>query len=233
MKRAFAAALGLVALVVAFAFAPAKAADVTVFWQCASTSASGVTTYGQCPANATYPLPTAPQNSSGAPLYVAGNIGGYDKVIPDATAVSVTTYTLNYALGSWRDVAVFRTTTQPSGLLDVIQINSKGGMTTAVSVWAFRRSHTNLSSTCTDNVLFALNSADLPYLVPGFPISITPAINNATTQSTGTNAFVPPISVNNADSTPSLNLAFCVVTGGTPTIGSTTDIEVNYGMIQD
>ena len=70
MKRAFAVALGLVALMVAFAFAPAKAADVTIYWQCSNTSASGVTTYGQCPASTTYPLPVSPTNSSGAPLYV-------------------------------------------------------------------------------------------------------------------------------------------------------------------
>jgi hypothetical protein len=50
---------GLVALAFVGIASPrhASAADVVIYWPCASTSASGVTTYGQCPVNLMYPLP--------------------------------------------------------------------------------------------------------------------------------------------------------------------------------
>lgn len=179
----------------------------------------------------------SPGNSgsgSSTPSYVSGNVGGYDKVIPSTPTVSTSAYSANEAMGGWQNVAVFRSTSQPSGLLDAIQVNSKGGMTAGLNIWAFRRLSANLSSTCTDSAAFVLSSADLPYLIPGFPITISSlSAANGATQTTGPYPFTPPISVNNADPTASLNFAFCAVTNGTPTLGSASDLVFNYGIVQD
>jgi hypothetical protein len=61
-----------IAVLVTFGGGFAHAADVTIGWQCSSTSASGVTTYGQCPVSTSYPLPVvlAPATS------VTGNSAG-------------------------------------------------------------------------------------------------------------------------------------------------------------
>lgn len=80
------AKLAIIALALAAAFAPAKAADVTIGWQCASTNASGVTTYGQCPVTQAYPLPVilAPGTS------ITGNATGTTGAVVGTLAASAT-----------------------------------------------------------------------------------------------------------------------------------------------
>jgi len=168
------------------------------------------------------PLP-AGTNAIG---YVGGFNSGPISVTP---TVSNSAYTANYAIGGLQTIAAFRTTARPSGLFNYISATSKGGTLTSMVVYGFTKSP---ASTCTDKATFALSSTDLPYLIPGFPVTLTPATSVGTTQSTASLSI--PVSTNNQDS-PSLtqNLYFCAVTTGTPTPASTTDLVFSYAIIQD
>ena len=144
-------------------------------------------------------------------------------VTPPVTAGA---YAANNAIGGLQTVSVFRTTAPPSGILAQIGLASKSGLTTTQVLYAFTKLPT---STCPDKAAFALASADLPFLVPGFPVSLTPAAAAGTTQTTASVTVNEP--VRNAEG--KTNLYFCAVTTGTPTPASTTDLVFTYTMLQD
>lgn len=159
---------------------------------------------------------------------IGGGSASLNVVTTSSPTVTASAYTANYALGSLQTVSLFRTTGQPSGLLQEITLASKGGITATEVIYAFRKSP---ASTCTDHSAFVLSSTDLPYLVPGFPVSVTPAALAGTTQ-TIANATVN-VSTSNADSSATTNLYLCVVTTGTPTPASTADLVLNISGVQD
>lgn len=169
--------------------------------------------------------------SGGITLLLGGNTGGYNNNFTVTPVVSGSAYTANYALSAFIQLSVFRTTTQPSGTLNYISVASKGGETAGIEVWAFNASSTTLTSTCTKNAAFVLTSADLSYLVPGFPILLTPAATNGATQTIA--AADPVVSVKNSDSVATQNMTFCLVTTGTPTLTSVGDIVLGGGILQD
>lgn len=164
-----------------------------------------------------------------APGTAIGNVGGFNAgPISVTPTVSNSAYTANYAIGGLQTITAFRTTARPSGLFNYIGVASKGGMTTGMAIYGFTKTP---ASTCTDKAAFVLSSTDLPYLIPGFPVTLTPATSVGTTQSTASQSI--PVSVNNQDSSPTQNLYFCAVTTGTPTPASTTDLVFNYSLVQD
>jgi hypothetical protein len=143
--------------------------------------------------------------------------------------VTASAYTANFAIGGLQIVPIFRLPGQPSAILNAIGVASKGGVTASEAIYAFTRKP---SSTCTDFAAFALNSADLPYLVPGFPVTITPASTAGTTQTIGA-ATGLNLTISNADVAVTTNVYFCAVTLGTPTPASTTDLIFTYSGLQD
>jgi len=158
--------------------------------------------------------------------FVSASLGkGPISVTPTVTNGA---YTANNAIGGLQTVALFRTAVQPSGVLNVFAVASKGGVTAPIVEYAFTQSP---ASTCTDKAAFVLSSADLPFLVPGFPITLTPAAAAGTTQTTA--SAVVNTAVANADSTPTVNLYVCAVTTGTPTPASTTDLVFTYTLLRD
>ena len=142
--------------------------------------------------------------------------------------VTASAYTANNAIGGLQTVSVFRTTTQPSGILNFISLASKGGLTATEALYVFTKSP---ASTCTDKAAFVLSSADLPYLVGGTPITLSPATTAGTTQTTAAASL--NVSVSNQDSSPTTNLYVCAVTTGTPTPASTSDLIFSYSVLQD
>jgi hypothetical protein len=160
--------------------------------------------------------------------------GGYTSASLNAGPISAnptvtnSAYTANMAVGGVQTVSIFRTPVQPSGILNYIGIASKGGLTATEAIYVFNKSP---ASTCTDHVTFVLSSADLPNLLPGFPITLTPSATAGTTQTTSGQSVNE--SVKNADTTPTTNLYVCAVTTGTPTPASTTDLVFTYTMLQD
>lgn len=160
-----------------------------------------------------------------------GNVGGFNAIVTNTPTVQNAAYSASNAIGGWQQLTFFRNTTQPSGILDYVQVASKGGSTVALTVYGFTKSSANLSSTCTDKSAFSLAAADLSALIPGFPVTLTPATTQGTTITSASQSVIT--SVKNSDSTPSTNLTFCVVVGGSVTPATTSDLVFNFGLIQD
>jgi hypothetical protein len=76
-----------------------------------------------------------------------------------------------------------------------------------------------------------LSANDLPFLIPGFPVVLTPATTQGATITSANQSIT--VSVKNQDGTPSQNLAFCAVVGGTVTPASTSDLIFNFALVQD
>ena len=164
--------------------------------------------------------PTSASFSAGPPFYTNPTI-------------STSAYTANYAIGGLQKIPMARTTVRPSLILNGIGVFSKGGITASMAVYAFTAAANSgaLNSTCTDHAAFVLSSLDAPYLIPGFPITLTPAATAGTTQTTaGTNVN---ITVQNSDSPVTQNIYFCWVTTGTPTPATSTDLYFTYTGLQD
>lgn len=160
-----------------------------------------------------------------------GQVGGFDAIISNTPTVQNAAYSASNAIGGWQQIAVFRSAAQPSGIIDYISVASKGGSTTALTVYAFNKSSANLTSTCTDKSAFALTAADLSALIPGFPVTLTPATTQGATITSASQSVV--VSVKNADGTPSTNITLCAVVGGSVTPASTTDLVFNVALVQD
>ena len=173
--------------------------------------------------------------ASGVAAQQSGNVGGYNKIFSwppasNATPFSTSAYTANYAMGGLQTLSVFRVAVQPSGLVDYVGVGSKGGMTTGVEIWGFTK---NPASACKDSTAFTLSPLDLPYIIPGFPVLVTPAQTNGQTPAVSSQNINNVVSVQNADSPQTTNLYFCAVTIGTPTLGSTSDLVFTYAVSQD
>ena len=154
----------------------------------------------------------------------------FDTVVPVTPVVAnashvYTSATSTVALGSLQTVAAFRYAGQPSGIVDYVQVLSKSGATTGLTIYGWTKSP---ASTCNDNATFVLNTADP--LIPGFPISLTPAAMVGASATAASQSIVA--SVKNADTTATTNLYFCAVVNGTFTPAA-NDFVFSYAIAQD
>ncbi len=215
--------------VVMLPFAAAPAALAGAWYDPTGTTIPAVVPMSGCVING----PCAGPNSASNPSYVAGNVGGFNAgpLAPNggSPAVTPSAYSAGFSVGGLQTVTAFRSTAQPSGILGYVGFASKSGAAyVSVIRYGFTKSP---ASTCADHAAFALSNADLPYLIPGFPVSLSPAALAGTMQTYASQAVNAP--VNNQDSTPTVNLYFCDVTTGTPTPGSTSDVVDTYSMARD
>lgn len=160
-----------------------------------------------------------------------GYVGGYNINISSTPTVQNAAYSASNAIGGWQQITAFRTSTNPSGVLNYIQAISKGGSTVALTVYGFNKSSAALSSTCTDKSAFSLAAADLSSMLPGFPIVLTPVVSQGTTITSASQSILT--SVKNTDSPLTQNLTFCAVVGGSVTPASTSDLVFNFSLAQD
>lgn len=177
------------------------------------------------------PLSCAPSTTAANSWVCKAAPLGANAVVSNTPTVQNAAYAASNAIGGWQQIAAFRTTAQPSGILDYVAVASKGGSMTALTVYGFTKSSANLTSTCTDKSAFSLAAADLSSMIPGFPITLTPATTQGTTVTSAAQSIVT--SVKNSDSAASANLTFCAVVGGSVTPASTSDLVFNFGLVQD
>jgi hypothetical protein len=158
-----------------------------------------------------------------------GQVGGWNFNTSITPTVQNAAYSAGNGMGGVQTFSVFRNTTNPHAVLDQLQITSKGGSTVAMTVYAWTKSP---STTCADKSAMSYNTADNPYLVPGFPVVMTPAvIGSGTTESFAQQAG--PYSANNQDSTLTTNLYVCIVANATVTPASTSDLILSLAGIND
>jgi len=135
---------------------------------------------------------------------------------PVVPTIQAAAYASGNAIGGLQTVSFFRTTAQPTGLLNQAAIEWAGGETVAVTEYVFDWNPT--SSTCTDKTAFSLAAADAKHLVTS-PFTLTGSAPTGATQTfAGTSLNV---SAKNLDGTATQNLYVCLVSGGafTPAVG--------------
>lgn len=219
--------LGVAFLVGAFAPLPALADPPSYVWnRVAVCDPSNPLNCSKPTSGGLIPLGPLPAGTN-----AIGYVGGFNAVVSNTPTVQNAAYSASNAIGGWQQLSVFRNTTQPSGIVDYVSVASKGGSTTALTVYAFSKSSANLSSTCTDKSAFSLAAADLSALIPGFPVTLTPATTQGTTITSASQSVV--VSAKNADGTPSTNITLCAVVGGSVTPASTSDLVFNLALVQD
>lgn len=156
--------------------------------------------------------------------------GGFDISIASTPTVQNAAYSSGNAIGGLQTVPFFRTVGQPTGILNNISVASKGGSTTAITLYIFEANPT--ASTCTDKSAFSLNAADVSKLVTTIPVVLTPAVVGAGTTTTFASQQLP-LSIRNSETAVALNFYVCAVVGGSVTPASTTDLVFKFAGIQD
>lgn len=174
------------------------------------------------PVSSTNPIPVT-AGSSGL-----GQVGGFDISIAFTPTVQNAAYSSGNAIGGLQTLTFFRTTTQPTGILNNVSVASKGGSTTAMTLYFFTANPS--ATTCTDKSAFSLGAADVAKLIPTIPIVLTPAVVGAGTTVTAASQQLP-VSIKNSETT--LSLYMCAVVGGSVTPASTSDLVFKVAGIQD
>lgn len=168
----------------------------------------------------------------GGPGDYVPNLGGFD--VLNAPTSGPTVQNAAYAAGNSEagllTIAAARTN-GGSGIISNIALQSVGGSTNTIWIYLFSKSP---ASTCTDKAAFVWSNADRPYLIGGAPLSVT--LGGAPgAWDTATYAALSNLTLNfkNADTTASPNIYACLVTGGSVTPATTTDLKLTIGNTQD
>src|SRR5579871_5219811 len=107
---------------------------------------------------------------------LAGNDG-----VPVTPTVQNAAYSSGNAIGGMQQVPLFRNSyLTHSGLLDLVQVTSKGGSTTPITFYVFDT--LPVATTCTDKSAFTLGAADIAKLAVQ-PFTLTPAATTGTSAS--------------------------------------------------
>lgn len=157
---------------------------------------------------------------------VVGNVGGYTTVIKDTTAVSTTpAYSAGDAVGAKRTIANAVRTSGGTGILESFTILDRANQKAPMTLFIFDADPTN--ATITDNAAFVFSTDDLK-VIAQISISASDYVttnSKAIAQKTGLG-----VSLKAASGT---TLYAALVTTGTPTFAAITDVQLEYGILQD
>jgi hypothetical protein len=156
---------------------------------------------------------------------VIGNVGGYTTVIKDTTAVSTSpAYSAGDAVGAKRTIAN-AVRTPGTGVLESVTILDRANQKAAMTLFIFDADPT--AATITDNAAFVFSTDDVK-VIAQVNIAASDYVttnSKALAQKTGLGVALK------ASSGTSLYAA--LVTTGTPTYAATTDVQLEYGILQD
>lgn len=146
------------------------------------------------------------------------------QVSPTIT-VQAAAYSAGYSEGGLITAAFGDMLNGPWTLSD-FEIASAGGATNIVWVYGWSRAP---SATCTDKATFVASALDNPYLLPGFPLKLTlgnaPGAWDTKTYASSLNLNLPAVT---QDAAATRNAYFCIVTAGSVTPASTSDLSIVF-----
>lgn len=157
-------------------------------------------------------------------------ISAYDITVPSTPTVQNASYSSGNAIGGLQTIQFFRAQATPTGILNNVSVASKGGSTTALTIYIFQGNPTG--TTCTDKSAFSLGAADVAKLISAIPIVLTPAVVGVGASVTFASQQLP-VAVANLENPATLNLYVCAVYGGTVTPSTTTDLVFEFAGIRD
>lgn len=156
-------------------------------------------------------------------------VGGLEFSVGAIPTVQNAAYTAGQSLGGLQTISISRTS-NVTGVLQQIGIESKGGSTVAVVIYVW---DTNpAGTTCTDKTNFVVSQADNQHLITGKPIVLNPA-TVAAGQDTHTYASTGSLNANFANGSGNTNLYVCVLANAPVTPASTTDYRVQLQGAKD
>jgi hypothetical protein len=173
--------------------------------------------------------PAAADTSLVVGLSPNGNlVGGYEfnaSVIPTVQNAS---YAAGQSLGGLQTISI-GSTNSLTGILDQIQLSSKGGSVVAMVVYIWDKNPA--STTCTDKTNFVASQTDDQHLIT-MPVLLTPALS-VSAQDTGTRALASNLTANFINSSSNTDLYVCILANATVTPATTTDLRLNIQGIKD
>ena len=161
------------------------------------------------------------------------NVGGFTKVITVSPTVTAAAYSAGNLIGGKLTLAaaVRGTTdggTQASGELRSLLLTDKANQKAAIDVVFFNADPTN--TTFTDHAAVALNVADLPKYIGH--VSILASDYSSLAAATNAAATKPNLGI--GFSIPSGSTLYaCLISRGTPTYASTSDLSLTVSFSQD
>lgn len=159
------------------------------------------------------------------------NAGGFSFQVSPTITVQNASYAAGNSEGGLITVTGAARTAGGSGTLAQFRLRSVGGSTNTVWVYAWSKTP---ASTCTDKAAFVSSAGDGLYSLPGFPLQLTlggaPGAWDTYTyaQALGQNSVFK-----NQDTAPATAVYMCIVTAGTVTPASTSDLSIVIAGYQD
>ena len=152
-------------------------------------------------------------------------------LLSNTPVVQNAAYSASNAMGGWQNFALFSGAVRSGGIINYVAAISKGGSTTAMTVYAFSRSSGQpvVHMHGQERVLFGERRSAVS--VAGLPGDAHPAATQGTTVSSASQAIV--VSAANYDTARTPNVAVCVVAGGSVTPASVSDLIFNIAVLRD
>jgi hypothetical protein len=167
------------------------------------------------------PINVSVQNSN---LNVLGNVGGYTTVIKDTTAVSTSpAYSAGDAVGGKRTISNALLTAH-TGVLESVTILDRANQKAGMTLFIFDADPS--AATITDNAAFVFSTDD---------VKVIAQVNIASSDYVTTNskAIAQKTGLGIALKGGATTLYAALVTTSTPTFAATTDVQLEYGILQD
>lgn len=183
------------------------------------------------PAN---PLPTTDlaveSNTAAIAAAQSANFGGHENIASASIVLTTGTRTAAQSVGGLFTLAIARTLTPPSGILNRLSVRFSNGNTTAITLFLYSRPPT---ASCTDGATFTEATADAPYRVQD-PVSVTPNVPAAGSAASTGSLLPSPVSfVNTEVSVPTVNIYGCIVSDGTITFSGSVTVELDANAATD
>lgn len=181
------------------------------------------------------PASTAPASTDTGhvvSLHPLGNsVGGYEIQLAPTVTVQNAAYSAGNSEGGLITATGAARVNGGSGILIGLRLKSTGGSTNTVWIYGWSKTPTG---TCTDKAAYVANAADNPYALVGFPVQATlggsPGAWDTATYAQIAGLISP---FNNQDSSPGTAIYFCIVTAGSVTPATTSDLSFNVAGIKD
>ena len=159
------------------------------------------------------------------------NVGGYEFNTTSIPTIQNAAYASGNCMGGFNALTVART--NGGGIiLDTFGLRSVGGGTTAIQVYIFNANPS--ASTCTDKSTFTINSADIDKIIAGGTFQLIPAAVTGTSITFAYQSNMALSTIAGGSSGSGVQtIYYALVSAGTWTPASTTDLHVQVNGIQD
>lgn len=155
---------------------------------------------------------------------VTGNVGGKTAIVFDNTVVTAAAYSIGNAVGAKRTIAG-AVLTAGTGILESIVLLDRANQKAGMTLFIFNADPTN--ATITDKAAFVFSTDDQKVIA-----QISIAASDYVTTNNKAIAVKSGLAIA-LKASAGTTLYAALVTTGTPTFAATSDVQIEYGILQD